>query len=66
MPFVVFFKGGFGVHGTTGSAKAGNISLLGTVPLSHGCVRIHPLNAKAFNEAVAQYGRTNTWVYVHP
>lgn len=66
MPFVVFFYGGFGIHGTTGSATAGNISKLGTVPLSHGCVRIHPLNAKVFNEAVAKYGRTNTWIYIHP
>lgn len=66
MPFVVFFKGGFGVHGTTGSMTSGNISKLGTVPLSHGCVRIHPLNAKVFNQAVSTYGRTNTWVYVHP
>jgi hypothetical protein len=66
MPFVVFFSGGLGIHGTTGSATTGNISKLGTVPLSHGCVRIHPLNAKVFNEAVATYGRANTWIYVHP
>lgn len=65
MPFVVFIKGGFGVHGTTGTDKSGNISKLGTVPLSHGCVRIHPLNAKEFNKAVAQYGAKNTWIYVH-
>jgi hypothetical protein len=51
MPFAVFIKGGFAVHGTTGGSDWGNISKLGTTPLSHGCVRIHPLNAKAFNEA---------------
>jgi len=65
MPYVVFIKGGFGVHGTTGSAKAGNISKLGTVPLSHGCVRIHPLNAKVFNEAVKTHGAKNSWIWVH-
>lgn len=65
MPFVVFIKGGFGVHGTTGSAKSGNISKLGTVPLSHGCVRIHPLNAKAFNEAARTHGAKNSWIWVH-
>jgi hypothetical protein len=65
MPFVVFIKGGYGVHGTTGTDNSGNIAKLGTVPLSHGCVRIHPLNAKAFNAAVAKYGAANTWIHVH-
>lgn len=65
MPFVVFIRGGYGVHGTTGGSDWGNISKLGTTPLSHGCVRIHPLNAKAFNEAVSKYGAANTWIYAH-
>ena len=65
MPFVVFISGGFGVHGTTGTDKTGNISKLGTVPLSHGCIRIHPLNAKVFNAAVTKHGAANTWIYVH-
>lgn len=65
MPFVVFIKGGYGVHGTTGTEKTGNISKLGTVPLSHGCVRIHPINAIAFNEAVKTHGAAKTWIYVH-
>jgi lipoprotein-anchoring transpeptidase ErfK/SrfK len=61
----VFVKGGYGVHGTTGTDTSGNIAKLGTVPLSHGCIRIHPLNAKAFNAAVVKYGAANTWVSVH-
>jgi hypothetical protein len=65
MPFAIFIRGGFAVHGTTGGDGWGNISKLGTVPLSHGCVRIHPLNAKAFNQAVTTYGASNTWIYVH-
>lgn len=65
MPFVVFIKGGYGVHGTTGTETTGNISKLGTVPLSHGCVRIHPINAIAFNEAVTANGAKATWIYVH-
>ena len=65
MPFVVFIRGGYGVHGTTGGDGWGNISKLGTVPLSHGCVRIHPVNARAFNDAVTANGANNTWIYVH-
>jgi lipoprotein-anchoring transpeptidase ErfK/SrfK len=65
MPFVVFVRGGYGVHGTTGTETTGNISKLGTVPLSHGCIRIHPINAIAFNEAVTTHGAAATWIYVH-
>jgi lipoprotein-anchoring transpeptidase ErfK/SrfK len=65
MPFVVFIRGGFGVHGTTGDLTWGNISKLGTQPLSHGCIRIHPLNAQAFNEAVRANGAQKTWIWVH-
>lgn len=65
MPFVVFIKGGFGIHGTTGDLTWGNISRLGTVPLSHGCIRIHPLNAKVLNEAVRKVGARKTWIWVH-
>ncbi len=67
MPFAVFIKGGFAVHGTTGTDgnKNSNIGRLGTVPLSHGCIRLHPLNAKVFNEAVAIYGANKTWIWVH-
>lgn len=64
MPFAVFIKGGFAVHGTTGTAKTGNISKLGTVPLSHGCIRIHPDNAKIFNRLVRANGAAQTWITV--
>lgn len=65
MPFAIFIKGGFAVHGTTGGDTWGNISKLGTKPLSHGCVRLHPLNAKALNEAVRKVGSQNAWIWVH-
>lgn len=67
MPFAVFIKGGFAVHGTTGTDgnKNTNIGKLGTVPLSHGCIRLHPLNAKVFNAAVVANGAQNTWIWVH-
>lgn len=65
MPFAVFIKGGFAVHGTTGGDTWGNISKLGTVPLSHGCVRVHPLNAQKFNKLVRANGAAQTWITVH-
>ncbi len=65
MPFAVFIRGGFAVHGTTGTDKTGNISKLGTVPLSHGCIRVHPNNGKIFNRLVRAAGAAQTWITVH-
>ena len=59
MPYVVFIKGGYGIHGTT----AGNIPKLGK-KASHGCVRIHPENAKIFNALVKEAGLQNTWITI--
>lgn len=61
MPYAVFIKGGFAVHGT----PAANIRRLGTVPLSHGCIRVHPNNGKIFNDLVKKHGAAATWVWVH-
>ena len=59
MPYVVFIRGGYAVHGTT----RGNIPRLGK-KASHGCVRLHPDNAKIFNELVRKAGLENTWVTI--
>jgi lipoprotein-anchoring transpeptidase ErfK/SrfK len=59
MPYVVFIHGGFAIHGTT----KGNIPKLGK-KASHGCVRLHPDNAKIFNEVVKTIGIENTWVTI--
>lgn len=59
MPYVVFLKGGFAIHGTT----TGNITKLGK-KASHGCVRLHPDNGKLFFELVKQVGIENTWVTI--
>jgi lipoprotein-anchoring transpeptidase ErfK/SrfK len=59
MPYVVFVKGGYAIHGTT----KGNIPKLGK-KASHGCVRLHPDNAKIFNEVVKAIGIENTWVTI--
>jgi hypothetical protein len=59
MPYAVFIKGGFALHGTPKS----NWSKLGTAA-SHGCIRMHPENAKIFNELVRLHGVKETWVTV--
>ena len=59
MPYAVFIRGGFAIHGT----GRGNWPKLGT-PASHGCIRLHPDNAKIFNGLVRQNGVGNTWITV--
>ena len=59
MPYAVFVKGGYAIHGTT----PGNFSKLGT-PASHGCIRVHPDNGRVFYELVKLVGLSNTWVNV--
>jgi hypothetical protein len=59
MPYVVFVKGGYAIHGTT----PGNFLKLGH-QASHGCVRLHPDHAKKVFGLVNNYGLQNTWVKV--
>lgn len=59
MPYAVFIDGGFAVHGT----PAGNWRKLGS-RASHGCIRVHPDNAKTFNRLVREHGIAQTWVTV--
>lgn len=59
MPYAVFVKGGFAIHGTT----PGNFSKLGN-RASHGCIRLHPDNAKVFNALVKTVGLQQTWVSI--
>jgi hypothetical protein len=59
MPFVVFLYQGYAIHGTAKS----NWSKLGR-KASHGCIRVHPMNAKYFNRLVRQYGIEDVWVTV--
>jgi lipoprotein-anchoring transpeptidase ErfK/SrfK len=57
MPWSVFYNGGYAVHGTN------EISGLGT-PRSHGCIRLHPDNARIFFQLVQANGKQNTKVQV--
>ncbi len=59
MPYAVFIRGGFAVHGTAES----NWRLLGQ-KASHGCIRMHPDNGFRFNRLVRAYGIRNTWIRV--
>lgn len=59
MPYAVFIRGGFAVHGT-GRA---NWKKLGQ-RASHGCIRMHPDYGYKFNRLVRAYGVRNTWIRV--
>lgn len=56
MPWSIFFNGNVAIHGTP------HVSGLGT-PKSHGCVRIHPANAKILYDMVVR-DRNNTTIRV--
>lgn len=60
MPYAVFIEGGYAIHGTS----AGNWKRLGS-KASHGCIRLHPDNAKIFNQLVRSAGVQNVWITVH-
>ena len=57
MPWSVFFTGGYAVHGTTDIRRLGR-------PASHGCVRLHPDNAKTFFQLVQKSGKENTLISI--
>ncbi len=57
MPYSLFYSGGFAVHGTYDLKRLGRTA-------SHGCVRLHPSNAKKLYQLVARYGLGNTRIVV--
>ena len=57
MPYSVFFKGGYAVHGTNEVRNLGR-------PASHGCIRLHPDNAAVFFSLAQKYGLRNTKVII--
>jgi lipoprotein-anchoring transpeptidase ErfK/SrfK len=57
MPYAIFFRGGYAVHGT------GYIRSLGR-PASHGCVRLHPANAATLYALVGAVGKRGTRIIV--
>lgn len=57
MPYSVFFRGGYAIHGT------GYVKQLGR-PASHGCVRLATANAARFYSLVKKVGPGNTRIVV--
>ena len=57
MPYSVFFKGGYAIHGT------GAVKRLGR-PASHGCIRLAPGNAARLFSLVRQFGSRKTRITI--
>jgi hypothetical protein len=57
MPWSVFFKGGYAIHGTNALRHLGR-------PASHGCVRLHPQNAKKLYDLIRRYGMQHTRIVI--
>lgn len=57
MPYAIFFHKGWAIHGTNDLRRLGR-------PASHGCVRLHPNNARALFALVSEHGRANTRIIV--
>lgn len=57
MPYSVFFRGGYAVHGTTEVRRLGRRA-------SHGCVRLHPTNAATLFYLVRGHGLANSRIVI--
>jgi lipoprotein-anchoring transpeptidase ErfK/SrfK len=58
MPWSIFFKGGYAIHGTYSTRRLGR-------PASHGCVRLHPKNAKTLYGIIRRHGMKNTKIIIN-
>ncbi len=57
MPYSIFFRGGYAVHGTNQVSKLGRTA-------SHGCVRLHTANAKRLFDLVKRHGARNARISI--
>lgn len=57
MPHSIFFYRGYAIHGTTDIKRLGR-------PASHGCVRLHPDNARRLFSLVKRHGTRNTRIQI--
>lgn len=53
----IFFHGGYAIHGTTYVSQLGQ-------PASHGCVRLHPANARDLFSLVRSHGLRRTRITI--
>jgi lipoprotein-anchoring transpeptidase ErfK/SrfK len=58
MPYSVFFRGGYAIHGTQYVKRLGRRA-------SHGCVRLHPRDAARLYQLVLRHGFDNTRIRIH-
>lgn len=58
MPHSIFFRGGYAIHGTGYTKRLGR-------PASHGCIRLHPANARRLYNLVRAHGKANTRISIH-
>jgi lipoprotein-anchoring transpeptidase ErfK/SrfK len=59
MPYSIFFKGNFAIHGTEYVKRLGR-------PASHGCIRLAPENAKVLFYLVKGVGKENVTIRIIP
>jgi len=57
MPHSVFFYHGYAIHGTNAIKSLGR-------PASHGCIRLHPENARRLFSLIQQNGKQNTRIQI--
>lgn len=57
MPHSVFFLGGYAIHGTNDIRNLGR-------PASHGCVRLHPDNARRLFGLIRDGGKQNARIVI--
>ena len=57
MPHSIFFRGGYAIHGTGYTRSLGR-------PASHGCIRLHPANARKLYNLVRAHGKKNTRISI--
>lgn len=57
MPYSVFFKGHYAIHGTNQIKRLGR-------PASHGCVRLHPKHAAILFKLIRKRGKANTVIHI--
>lgn len=57
MPYAIFFRGGYAVHGTNDLKRLGR-------PASHGCIRLAPKHAATLFSLVQREGFKNTRIVI--
>jgi lipoprotein-anchoring transpeptidase ErfK/SrfK len=57
MPHSIFFHRGYAIHGSYATRRLGRRA-------SHGCIRLHPSNARELYGLVRSYGRRNTRIII--